>query len=134
MDDYLPDGYVLQENLRNKIKISDLASHQSGLTDLDFRALIEKDSQQSINSVNQETLSDIINNSTALIDYGKYRYSTVGYLLLGQILENLYDKSYDEIIREKIIDPIQLTNTLTNDFNVKILHQAIILMVEFKNL
>ncbi len=119
IDDYLPKIYVLHENLRNKVKISDLASHQSGLTDLDFRTLIALDSQQPMNGVTQETLTDIINNSTALTDYGQYRYSTIGHILLGQILEKIYDESYDEIIREKMIAPLQMTNTLTKDFNVK---------------
>ena len=119
IDGYLPKGYHLQKRLKNKIKVSDLASHQSGLTDLDFRSLITLDSQQPMNGVTQETLFDIINNSSELIDYGKYRYSTIGHILLGQILENVYDKNYDEIIREKMIEPLQMTNTLTKDFNVK---------------
>ena len=119
IDNYLPKQYILQEEIKNKIKISDLASHQSGLTDLDFRALIESDSQQPMNGVTQKTLSDIINNCTELVDYGKYRYSTIGFVLLGQILENVYGKSYDAIIREKMIYPLQMTNTLTDNFNIK---------------
>ena len=43
----------------------------------------------------------------------------VGYTLLGQILEKVYGKTYDEIIRAKIIEPLQMTNTLTKEFNVK---------------
>ena len=119
IDDYLPKKYVLCKNLIKKIKISDLASHQSGLPDLDFRKLIELNPQQPISSVNEQTLTSIINNCTELIDFGHYRYSTIGYTLLGQILETAYKKSYDEIIREKIIEPLQMTNTLTKKINVK---------------
>ncbi|MBB6498618.1 serine hydrolase domain-containing protein [Pedobacter cryoconitis] len=119
IDNFLPKEYVLHENLKNKIKISDLASHQSGLPDIDFGKLIELNPQQPVNSVTEKTLATIINNCRELTDYGKYRYSTIGYTLLGQILEKVYNKSYDEIIREKIIDPLQMTNTLTKDFNVK---------------
>ena len=119
IDNYLPKQYILQEEIKNKIKISDLASHQSGLTDLDFRALIASNSQQPMNGVTQKTLTDIVNNCTELVDYGKYRYSTIGFVLLGQILEAIYGKSYDEIIREKMITPLQMTNTLTDDFSVK---------------
>ncbi|MGY0035799.1 serine hydrolase [Pedobacter sp. NJ-S-72] len=64
-------------------------------------------------------MATIINNCSELTDYGKYRYSTIGYTLLGQILEKVYGKSYDEIIRAKIIMPLQMKNTLTKDFNVK---------------
>lgn len=119
IDNYLPKGYILQKNLKNKIKISDLASHQSGLPDIDFAKLIELNPQQPVSNVTEKTLTSIVNNCSELIDYGKYRYSTIGYTLLGQILEKVYGKSYDEVIREKIITPLQMTNTLTKDFNVK---------------
>ena len=119
IDNFLPKVYVLHDNLKNKIKISDLASHQSGLADLDFAKLIALDPQQPMSSVNQETLTALINNCTELKDYGKYRYSTIGFALLGQILEEVYGKSYDEIIRGKMITPLRMKNTLTKDFNVK---------------
>jgi len=119
IDNLLPKGYVLHNNLKNKIKISDLASHQSGLPDIDFGKLIELNPQQPVSSVTEKSLVDIINNCTELKDYGKYRYSTIGYTLLGQILEKAYGKSYDAIIRSKIIDPLKMKNTLTTDFNVK---------------
>lgn len=119
IDGFLPKEYVLQQNLRNKIKISDLASHQSGLPDIDFAKLIEIDPQQPVSNVTQSTLTSIINNCSELKDYGKYRYSTIGYTLLGQILEKVYGKSYDEIIRAKMIKPLHMNNTLTKDFNVK---------------
>jgi len=119
IDGFLPKAYLLHKNLKNKIKISDLASHQSGLPDIDFAKLIAIDPQQPVHSVTQETLSNIINNCTELTDYGQYRYSTIGYTLLGQILERVYNKSYDQMIRGKIIDPLKLKNTLTKDFDVK---------------
>jgi CubicO group peptidase (beta-lactamase class C family) len=119
IDNYLPKEYVLHKNIQKKIKISDLASHQSGLPDIDFGKLIELNPQQPLSSVTPETLITIVNNCTALKDYGKYRYSTIGYTLLGHIVEKVYGKSYDEIIREKIINPLKMTTTLTKDFNVK---------------
>ncbi|MBB6270811.1 CubicO group peptidase (beta-lactamase class C family) [Pedobacter cryoconitis] len=119
IDNFLPEGYILQGNLKNKIKISDLASHQSGLPDIDFVKLIALNPQQPLTGVTEKTLVTIINNCSELKDYGKYRYSTMGYTLLGQILENIYGKNYGEIIRERIIKPLQMTHTLTKDFNVK---------------
>lgn len=118
IDNYLPKQYVLDKNLKNKIKISDLATHQSGLPDIDFGKLIELNPQQPVSSVTQKTLTNIINTCTELKDYGNYRYSTIGYTLLGQILEKVYGKSYDVIIREKILVPFKMTQTLTKDFNV----------------
>lgn len=119
IDGFLPNGYILQPNLQNKIKISDLASHQSGLPDLDFPKLMELNPQQPVSSVTAETLAGIINNCNELKDYGKYRYSTIGYTLMGQILEKVYGKSYDEIISANLIKPLHMTNTLTKDFDVE---------------
>ncbi len=119
IDSYLPKEYVLQKNLQNKIKISDLASHQSGLPDIDFAKLIELNPQQPVSNVTEQSLATMINNCTDLIDYGKYRYSTISYTLLGQILEKAYGRSYDEIIREKILKPAKMNQTLTKDFDVK---------------
>ncbi|WP_199121531.1 serine hydrolase, partial [Pedobacter sp. ASV28] len=119
IDDFLPKGYVLSKNLKNKIKISDLASHQSGLPDIDFGKLVALDPQQPVHSVTEKALIAMINNCTELIDYGKYRYSTIGYTLLGQILEQVYGKSYDKIIKDKVIVPLKMTNMLTKDFEVE---------------
>lgn len=119
IDGYLPKAYVLHKDLKNKIKISDLASHQSGLPDIDFGKLIELNPQQPVSNVTEETLSAIINNCSELKDYGKYRYSTIGYALLGQILEKVYGRPYDEIISNKIIKPLKMKNTFTKDFDVK---------------
>jgi len=119
IDGYLPKQYILQKNLQNKIKISDLASHQSGLPDIDFAKLIELNPQQPVSNVTEQSLATMINNCTDLIDYAKYRYSTISYTLLGQILEKAYGKSYDEIIREKILKPAKMNQTFTKDFDVK---------------
>ncbi len=119
IDNYLPAVYKLQSTIRQKIKLSDLASHRSGLPDLDFEKLMQLNPQQPVSSVNQDTLVALVNNCSELLDHGHYRYSTLGYTLLGQILENVYDKTFDEIIKEKIINPLQLTNTLTTEFNIK---------------
>ena len=118
IDSYLPEQYVLHDNLRNKIRISDLASHQSGLPDIDFGELIASNPQQPVSSVTQNTLLKMVNSCDALIDYGTYRYSTLGYALLGQILETSYGRSYGALVNEKIVLPLQLTNTLTQDFQV----------------
>ncbi|MGG1921824.1 MULTISPECIES: serine hydrolase [Chryseobacterium] len=119
IDDYLPKEYILHESLKNKIRIADLASHQSGLPDIDFAKLIELNPQQPISNVTQNNLTALINTCNELKDYGKYRYSTIGYTLLGQILEKVYGKSYDTIIREKLTNPLKMTTTLMKNFNVK---------------
>ncbi|MEM9075638.1 MAG: serine hydrolase domain-containing protein [Bacteroidota bacterium] len=118
IDDYLPKAYTLQDKLKNKIKISDLASHQSGLPDIDFGELIALNPQQPVSNVTESTLVNLVNSCDTLQDYGSYRYSTLGYTLLGQILETTYGKPYVLLVDEKLIQPLKLTRTFTKDFQV----------------
>lgn len=119
IDNYLPKQYTLHKNLQHKIKISDLASHQSGLPDYDFVKLLANNPQQPMDSVTEQSLAKIINECKDLIDYGKFRYANTGFTLLGQILEKIYGKTYDEIIQEKILKPAKMSQTLTKNFDVK---------------
>ncbi len=118
IDDYLPKGYQLQNSLKETIRISDLASHQSGLPDIDFRALIKANPQQPTAHITRETLQQIVNNCSQLIDHGAYRYSTLGFVLLGEILETVYGKKYAQILEEKIIRPVKMTRTFTTNYGV----------------
>jgi CubicO group peptidase (beta-lactamase class C family) len=118
IDDYLPEAYQLHKNLQQKITIADLASHQSGLPDIDFRILIAENPQQPVLCITQKTITDLIYNATELKDYGNYRYSTVGFILLGQILETVYQKSYANILENNTLHPLQMRNTFTTNFNV----------------
>ena len=118
IDAYLPKEYVLHKNLIQKIKISDLASHQSGLPDIDFGELIEKNNQQPTSIVNLKMLTNLVNNCQNLKDYGIYRYNTLGYTLLGHVLESIYNKEYAQIVEEKIFSVTQMNNSLTDNFNV----------------
>ncbi|GAB3337603.1 hypothetical protein GCM10027429_22190 [Marivirga atlantica] len=118
IDKYLPTIYKLNKNLRHKISISDLASHQSGLPDVDFVELIEKDPQQPTKIVDQQMLTSMINNCNSLKDYGTYRYSTVGYTLLGQILEQIYGVSYEVLLNKLIFQPLAMESSFTSEFDV----------------
>ncbi len=118
IDGYLPNDYKLSERIKQKIKISDLASHQSGIPDFDFKKLMELKPKQPLD-INKETLHSIINDSTALSNYGNYRYSNISYALMGIILEKVYDKEFEKILKEKILFPAQMTNTYTTKFNVE---------------
>ncbi len=118
IDVYLPEEFVLGPKLRKTIKISDLASHQSGLPDIDFGQLIADNPQQPTSVLTMETLTTLVNNANVLEDYGTYRYSTLGYTLLGQILEQTYSKTYDEVLRKRILTPLQLSDTFTKEFNI----------------
>lgn len=121
---YLPSQYQPHPELKNKITISDLASHQSGLPDIDFRSLIANDAQQPTDAVTEEVLVEIFNHTDTLSDYGSYRYSTFGIVLLGQILEEIYQKPYEEIFEEKIMKPLGLQRTFLKNYTTPNITQS----------
>ena len=80
--------------------------------------LIEKDPQQPTKIVDQQMLTSMINNCNSLKDYGTYRYSTVGYTLLGQILEQIYGVSYEVLLNKLIFQPLAMESSFTSEFDV----------------
>ena len=45
----------------------------------------------------------------------KYQYSNTGYILLGQIIEQISKTKIDEYLKEKIFTKAKLFNTYVND-------------------
>jgi CubicO group peptidase (beta-lactamase class C family) len=118
IDNYLPKEYNLSTEIKGKIKISDLASHQSGLPDFNFKDLMEANPKQPLD-IDIEKVHELLNENTTLKDYGEYRYSNINFVIMGMILEKVYRKNYDTILREKILIPLKMNQTLTTDYKVK---------------
>lgn len=118
IDDYIPSKYILSKDIQQKIKISDLGSHQSGLPDFDLKQLLENKPKQPLD-ISEKTIHSILNDTTQLLDYGNYRYSNFSYVLLGIILKKIYLKDFSDLVKEKILNPTNMDMTLTTDFNVK---------------
>ncbi len=45
----------------------------------------------------------------------QFSYSSIGYYLLGIILENVSGKAYEELLQERIFDPLKMTNSFFSD-------------------
>ena len=96
------------------IQISTLLEHRSGIQNINvskfYDDFIARDFPK-------ETLLEMIYRLPSVFppDY-RYSYCNTGYMLLGFILEKIYDKSYSEILKEKIVNPLNLVNTGTADF------------------
>lgn len=118
IDTYLPDTLHLHPDIQNYISISDLASHQSGLTELDLGALVQVNPKQPFNEVSLAAIDQILRTCEGLPNYGSYRYSNLSYILLGQLLEQRYAQSYANLLKTKILVPARMERTLTTDYDV----------------
>ncbi len=117
MDDYFPSHIKLNSAIQKKIKVSDLASHQSGLPDFDLPYLLANNSEHPFDEVTKEMVDSILTNTSDLSSQGTYKYSNISYVLLGYILENVCNDSYENILQQNILDPLKMNRTMTSAFN-----------------
>lgn len=91
------------------INIASLLNHTSGIQNINqskFYELIKNKEQP------RDLVLEMIYRlpSVSPPEY-KYSYCNTGYIILGYILEKIYDQSYNDILKEKITDPLELINT-----------------------
>jgi len=115
IDDYLPEEIELPAALRNKVKLTDLASHQSGLPDLAEDAylaeLLGKDPGNPFRTVDQAYLYNVLKKTNSLEKYGQYQYNNYAFALLGDILERITGQTYSSLVEERILRPLKMKDT-----------------------
>jgi CubicO group peptidase (beta-lactamase class C family) len=104
---YLPD---YPKETGNIITIHHLLTHTSGIPNFTSFKNYLKD--LSINTFSPDALIKIFADSSLQFKPGeKFSYSNSGYLLLGVIIEKVSGKSYEQILRENILNPLKMNNT-----------------------
>lgn len=115
IDSYLPEGFRLPESYRNKIRLTDLASHQSGLPNLSsdryFAALMQKDPMNPFRFINQQYLYQVLKETDTLSNYGKYQYNNYAFSLLGDLLARIDHLPYTELVMTDILRPLKMAST-----------------------
>ncbi len=53
-----------------------------------------------------------------------WKYSNTGYFLLGMIIEKVTGKPYAQVLKERILDPLDMTSTSMNDSSTLLKHRA----------
>lgn len=118
IDKYLPKEIKLPDVLRNKVKLTDLASHQSGLPNLSndkyFSELMAKDSGNPFRFVDKKYLYNVLKETRKLKNHGQYQYNNYAFALLGNILERKNKLNYASMIAETILRPLKMNSTTFN--------------------
>lgn len=77
IDNYLPKGFHLPVRLQRKVRLTDLASHQSGLPNLSsdkyFTQLLKRDPRNPFRFVDRNYLYAVLRQTESLTNYGKYQ-------------------------------------------------------------
>lgn len=108
---YLPDHY--KNPLADKLTIRDLVQHTSGFPRMPHEfGLKEKESQ---NPYAHYTQKDLLNfYKDFYIDEEintEFLYSHVNYALLEYVVEQVSGKSFENLLQEKILQPLQMDNS-----------------------
>ncbi len=97
------------KNVDGALTIETLLSHESGLDEVIGKNIKEIYYSKNDTLLNSNLLDEIEENNPKQI--GKFNYCNTNYLLLGKIIEKITDKNYFDLVRERIIEPLQITNT-----------------------
>ena len=112
---HMPDGIVLPKSGDRAITMSDLATHSAGLVSFIASKTSDASGNGSSGQIYFPTfdqLRDAINGAVPVGTPGQYYlYSNLGTSLIGQALETVYGKSYATILRDEILDPLDMTDT-----------------------
>ncbi len=107
LSDYLPD---YRKDIGDKVTIHHLLTHTSGIPSYTSQpGFFETVSR------NPFKVADFVTKYTSgNLDFepgSKFTYNNSGYFLLGAIIEKVTGKSYEQVLKENILDPLGMKNT-----------------------
>ncbi|HVE57254.1 MAG TPA: serine hydrolase [Pyrinomonadaceae bacterium] len=107
LSDYLTD---YRKDTGDKVTIHQLLNHTSGIPSYtglpNFFAEISRDPYSVTDFVKKFASGDL-----EFEPGSKFSYNNSGYFLLGAIIEKVTGKSYEAVLKERILDPLGMTNT-----------------------
>jgi serine-type D-Ala-D-Ala carboxypeptidase/endopeptidase len=122
-DKYLPNGLRLPEREGRAITLLDLATHSSGLQRLPDNLKISENPYAKYGS---SELYECLRRAKLRRKPGEdYEYSNLGFGLLGHLLELRAGKPYAAVVRERLLLPLGMTNTvvtLSADHRARLAH------------
>jgi CubicO group peptidase (beta-lactamase class C family) len=107
ISDYLPD---YRKDIGEKVTIHHLLTHTSGIPSYTSQpGFFENVSR------NPYKVADFVKKyASGNLEFepgSKYSYNNSGYFLLGAIIEQVTGKPYEQVLKERILDPIGMKNT-----------------------
>lgn len=114
IEKYFPDSIKIPKGKNNDIKIKNLLTHNSGLPLYPTNIDAHTEAQDLLN-YSEQNLIDFLQRYELTKEPGTaFNYSNVGYGILGYILEKVHNKSFNQLIKEKITNPLGMERTSLN--------------------
>lgn len=110
---YLPD-YTGEAG--SKVTIQQLLNHTSGLPSFDAvsdqaTAIREGIPVYQLPHSSDQLLTQFSSGKLISEPGHAFHYNNADYVVLGKIIESLYQKPYEQVLKEKILDPLKMTNS-----------------------
>ncbi|MFC5045451.1 serine hydrolase domain-containing protein [Aquimarina hainanensis] len=97
------------QNVDASLTIKQLLTHESGLDEVIGKNIYTIFYAKKDSLYNENLLNLVKKNTPDMV--GKFDYCNTNYFLLGRILEKITDKSYFDLVRERIIEPLQMKHS-----------------------
>ncbi len=108
---HLPEGVIPPGSALSNVTFLDLAAHSSGLPELPGN-LPSRDPLNPFLGHSRPLLYEYLKSFKPTRPPGQtFEYSNVGAGLAGVLLSRIYGKSFEELVREKICDPLGMLDT-----------------------
>ena len=107
-------GFRLKDN--SKINYRELSTHSSGLPSIPFSLLINlffRKNDNPYRDFSENKLINYLKNELRLKTKGVLRYSNIGVGLLGYVLAKHSKQTYDELLKKRLLIPLNMENTTT---------------------
>lgn len=115
LDACLPSSVHLRPALRHRVRLTAMASHQSGLPNLSndryIQALFDQDPVQPFHLVTRDYLYNVLQQTDTLQAPGTYHYNNFAFSLLGALLAQRAGHSYGDLVQLRIARPLRLRTT-----------------------
>jgi CubicO group peptidase (beta-lactamase class C family) len=102
---HLPDFQLSDPWLAGEVRIADLLSHRTGLADPDH-------------SSGEFDRAELIRRARFLPQIAPFRsgyhYNNLGVIITGQIIEQVAGRSWAEVVRNRIIQPLEMNSTVAD--------------------
>jgi CubicO group peptidase (beta-lactamase class C family) len=117
--DYLPD---YRKDTGSRITIHQLLNHTSGIPSYTNRPDFREFSLNSMSTA--EFVKRYASGALEFEPGAKFNYNNSGYFILGAIIERVTGKPYEQVLRERILDPVGMKSTGYDHFGVVIPKRA----------
>ncbi len=109
---YLPDGVTVPSWEGREITLLDIATHRSSLTRMPTNMVPTGDGAYPHYTI--DMLYEFLSSHELRREIGvEYEYSNIAVALLGHALERATGKSYEQLLQERILGPLEMRTTST---------------------